>query len=74
MKKRQRSTDNYNLCSSLISHCRKTYADRSQLFGAMLLNAYNELESVIGRVFNLELDKYDSTPGSTTYKLCDFGK
>ena len=49
VKKRERSTDNYNLCSSLIPHCRKTYADRSQLFGAMLLNAYNELESVIGR-------------------------
>lgn len=49
VKKRERSTDNYNLCSSLISHCRKTYADRSQLFSAMLLNAYNELEPVLGK-------------------------
>lgn len=49
VRKRERSTDNSNVCSSLISHCRKTCADRSQLFTAMIVNAYSELESVLGR-------------------------
>lgn len=41
VRKREKSTNNFNLYSSSVVQCRK--ADRSQLFNAMILRAYNIL-------------------------------